>query len=110
MDTQHNIDIIKQTLTGYAKYIPHNDPTQGHLLFDDINQSYMLLEIGWREKNYIHQPVIHIEMINEKLWIQQDYTEDGVADDLLQAGIPAEQIVLGFRHPTLRQYTEFAVT
>ena len=68
----------------------------------------MLLEIGWRDKKYIHQPVIHIEIIKDKLWIQQDYTEEGVADDLLQAGISAEQIVLGFRHPTLRQYTEFA--
>lgn len=34
----------------------------------------------------------------------------GIADELVAAGIPLEQIVLAF-HPTeIRQYTEYAVT
>jgi hypothetical protein len=36
-------------------------------------------------------------------------TEEGVVTDLVEAGIPANEIVLGFRHPKLRQYTDFAV-
>jgi hypothetical protein len=30
-----------------------------------------------------------------------------VATDLLAAGVHKEDIVLGFRHPNVRQYTEF---
>lgn len=30
-----------------------------------------------------------------------------MATDLLAAGVPKEDIVLGFRHPQVRQYTEF---
>ena len=30
-----------------------------------------------------------------------------MATDLLAAGIPKEDIVLGFRHPNVRQYTKF---
>ncbi|BAY29391.1 fdxN element excision controlling factor protein [Nostoc carneum NIES-2107] len=37
------------------------------------------------------------------------YTEEGVASDLLAAGVPKEDIVLGFRHPKIRQHTGFAV-
>ena len=42
-------------------------------------------------------------------WIQQDGTEDGIATDLMVAGIPKERIVLGFKRPESRKYTEFAV-
>jgi hypothetical protein len=40
--------------------------------------------------------LLHIDIIDHKLWIQHDRTEEGVAVDLVAAGIPKEQIVLGF--------------
>lgn len=53
---------------------------------------------------------IHLQIINGKIWIQRDGTEDGIATDLLAAGIPKEQIVLAFKPEHIRPYTEFAVT
>lgn len=47
--------------------------------------------------------------IYEKIWIQHDGTEDGVANDLVKAGVPRDQIVLAFKSPDLRQHTDFAV-
>ncbi len=43
-----------------------------------------------------------------KIWIEEDRTEDGIATDLLQAGVSCEDIVLAFHPPRLRQFTEFA--
>ncbi len=54
--------------------------------------------------------MLHIDIIDRKLWIQQDGTEEGVAVDLVAAGIPKEHIVLGFRTPEQRKITEFAVS
>jgi len=42
-------------------------------------------------------------------WIEQDWTEKGIATELLESGVPNEDIVLGFRHPERRPLTEFAV-
>ncbi|MEN8221606.1 MAG: element excision factor XisI family protein, partial [Pseudomonadota bacterium] len=39
----------------------------------------------------------------------QDWTEDGIATELLKAGVPNNEIVLGFRNPKKRPLTEFAV-
>jgi hypothetical protein len=78
-------------------------------LFDDVQQSYMLLDIGWYGKKYIHNATIHLEVINGKVWVQHDDTEAGVALKLLEHGVPREDIVLGFQPPEMRQYTEFAV-
>ena len=35
--------------------------------------------------------------------------EDGIAEELINAGIPKSDIVLGFHEPEIRQYTGFAV-
>jgi hypothetical protein len=35
-------------------------------------------------------------------------TEVGIANELIEAGVPKEDIVLAFHHPEERKYTEFA--
>lgn len=44
------------------------------------------------------------------MWIQRDGTEDGIALDLENAGIPKDHIVLGFKPPEVRPMTGYAVT
>jgi hypothetical protein len=53
--------------------------------------------------------MIHVDIINGKIWIQRDGTEYGIANELVNAGIPKNQIVLAFQPADIRQYTEFAV-
>ena len=57
----------------------------------------------------MHFPLVHIDIVAGKVWIEKDNTESGVAAELVQAGIPKSQIVLAFRPPEVRQLTEFAV-
>lgn len=111
MDTQLKYqDIIKRVLQNHADYrtaIP--DGYSSQVLFDDERGQYLVLDMGWNGDNYLHATPIHLSLIGNKVWIHCDDTEEGVATDLLEAGIPKEAIVLGFRHPKLRQYTGFAV-
>ncbi len=53
--------------------------------------------------------VLHIDIIDGKIWIQQDGTEIGSANELVELGVPRQGIVLGFDPPNLRQYTDFAM-
>jgi hypothetical protein len=43
-----------------------------------------------------------------KIWIEEDWTKQGIANELLDAGVPPEDIVLGFQHSSKRPLTEFA--
>ena len=61
------------------------------------------------ENAFFHGCIVHIDIINGKIWIQRDGTEHGIADELTGAGIPKDHIILGFREPELRQYTGYAV-
>jgi hypothetical protein len=46
----------------------------------------------------------------DKVWIQHDGTEEGIANDLVAEGIPKSHIILGFKSPEVRKYTKFAVS
>lgn len=104
MDTRLNDEkyqqIIKQVLRDYVEYY-----RQGGVilrpLFDDSQKNYLLLKHRWEGNKYIHHAPIHIEIINHQIWIQNDDTQEGVATDLLKAGIEKQDIVLGFQPPNV---------
>ncbi|MEH2375086.1 element excision factor XisI family protein [Nostoc sp.] len=58
----------------------------------------------------MHGCLVHIDIINNKIWIQRDSTEYGMSNEFVNAGIPKNQIVLAFQPADIRQYTEFAVS
>ncbi|MEM7539419.1 MAG: XisI protein [Chloroflexota bacterium] len=110
MDTKLNYsEIIKSLLQAYSDHFKEDGESPLKPIFDDIRHRYLLLYIYWNDQKYIHQTPIHIDIINNKIWIQYDNTEEGIATDLLEAGVPAEEIVLGFYPDYVRQHTEFAV-
>lgn len=101
--------LIKNILSEYAKLKPAFGEIESKIIFDDEHGSYALLEMGWDASKYVHGSVIHVEVIGDKIWIQYDGTEDGIAWELLEAGVPKEKIILGFRPQPLRPYTGFGI-
>ncbi|MBD2176850.1 XisI protein [Pseudanabaena sp. FACHB-1998] len=111
MDTQLTYrQIIKQVLQNHADYrsaIP--DAYTSQVLFDDERGQYLVLDIGWNGDQYLHSTPIHLSLVNDKIWIQYDDTEEGIVTDLVDEGVSKNDIVLGFRHPKVRLHTGFAV-
>ena len=105
----HYRDIIEAILTEIASYPHRLDTCEYRTLFDRKSDSYMLLRLGWEKNHRIHHAIIHLEIINGKIWIQENNTDQLIADQLEAAGVPKTDIVLGFQHPSVRQYTEYAV-
>jgi hypothetical protein len=81
---------------------------QPQTLFDLENDHYQLVYVGWRDSKRVYGVILHADIIDGKIWIQQDGTEEGLANQLVELGIPKQDIVLAFAPPNLRQYTEFA--
>lgn len=100
--------IVKNILQEYASYKPVNADVSSALSFDDEHGHYVLLHFGWDGKKHLNHAVLHLQIADDKIWIQNDETEEGVAADLLEMGVPKERIVLGFKPPDVRPYTEFA--
>jgi len=100
-------NIICQKLSDYAKIPYAYGEIKTMTVFDKESDSYLLLTVGWQEDRRIHGCLIHIDIIGDKLWIQRDGTEYGIAEELADAGIPRENIVLGFHPSDVRKYTDY---
>lgn len=100
--------IIEQTLTQRVNDLKDFPDLRDKTVFDRRTDSYLLLRQGWDKSRRVHAIVVHLEILNGKIWVQEDWTEHGVAGDLEEAGVPKNDIVLGFQPPQVRPYTEYA--
>lgn len=101
--------IVKRILSEHAEQVPSHGKVETLPLFDDSHNNYAVIDLGWDRMGRVHAVVLHVRLQNGKIWIEQDGTEEGVAGELLNAGIPKEDIVLGFYRPERRVITDFAV-
>lgn len=101
--------IIRQKIETYAAIRPSLGEVEIEVIFDEDNDHYELMYAGWSGPYRIHGSVLHIDIRDGKVWIQYDGMEDSIAEELVEAGIPHEHIVLAFKPPEIRPYTDFAV-
>ncbi|MFM7425038.1 MAG: XisI protein [Elainella sp.] len=90
---------------------PSSDPMiQTIPIIDTLHDHYQLLDLGWSaEGQRVFLLIIHIDLIDGKVWIQENRTDVDLAHLLLQAGIEQQDIVLGLHPPTLRCFGEYAI-
>ncbi len=102
-------EILENVLRECAEFYA-SKKTRTLTAFDRTHGQFLLMDEGWDGFKHIHRVWVHVELADGKFWIQKDGTEDGIAVDLVHAGIPKERIVLAFQHPARRQYSDFAVS
>lgn len=102
--------IIENTLQEYTRIPYAFGDIQTEAVFDRIRDRYLLVNVGWDQGKRIHGSLVHIDIIDGKVWIQRDGIEVGIATELIRAGIPRDRIVLGFRTPEARKLIDLATT
>lgn len=100
---------VQTLLTEYAAVPISNGEIESITLFDINQDRYQVIDIGWDGYRRIHGCVLHLDIKDGKVWVQQNTTEMRVAHELVAMGVLKEDIVLGFQAPSLREYTEFGV-
>jgi hypothetical protein len=101
---------LQELLTERARLRNPSDPVTSETIFDTKNDRYQLVNVGWKDNNTrIYGCVLHADIINGKIWIQHDGTEEALADRLVDRGVPKQDIVIAYHAPNLRQYTEWAL-
>jgi hypothetical protein len=100
---------VKKLIKEYGAHKPSYGDIEVETVFDTEHDHYELISVGWHDEERVRGAVLHIDIKNGKIWIQHDGTERGVANDLVEWGVPKEDIVLAFHSPYKRQFTGFAV-
>ena len=104
-------ELVKELLQDQAEQMERSPQPviETQLSFDELRDNYLLLNVGWTKQGRMLIPAIYMRLHNEKIWVENDWTEAGIVDALIDRGVPLDDIVLGFHPPEMRSYTEFAV-
>jgi XisI protein len=100
---------IKQLLKQYAVYKPSHGDIEIQTIFDAEQDHYQVVAIGWDKEERVYGCSIHLDIKNEKIWIQINNTELDIGQDLIEMGIPKEDIVIGFQPPYMRSFSGYAI-
>jgi hypothetical protein len=106
---EHYRQLVQELLTARSEIDFGNPDLESELILDTTRDRYQLVHVGWSDEQRIYGCSLHLDIRAEKIWIQHDGTEGGIAQELLDRGVPKQDIVLAFHSPFKRQFTEFAV-
>jgi len=102
-------EYVQTLLNQYTEDDLSNDEVEVQLICDTYRDHYQWMNVGWQQFHRIYRCIVHFDIKDGKIWLQQNLTELNPAEDLVEMGVPREDIVLGLQPPYKRQYTDYGV-
>lgn len=82
------------------KYEPST--TRAEVIFDERRDRYLLVIVGWFNNQNDYSAVVHLDIIDGKIWLHVDKTDQEIYQQLLDGGVPKEDIVRAWLPPSER--------
>ncbi|MBC6472186.1 MAG: XisI protein [Hormoscilla sp. GM102CHS1] len=102
-------EYIQNLLTRYASNDISDNGVEVQLILDTERDHYQWMNVGWQDLKRVYRCVIHFDIKDGKIWLQQNLTDQNPAEESLAMGVPKEDIVLGLHPPYKRPYTDYGV-
>jgi hypothetical protein len=103
-------ETVQKLLQSYAAFSRDDQEVDTELILDATRNHYQLVHVGWQNERRVYGCVLHLDIKDGKIWLQHNGTENDIAAELVEMGIPKTDIVVGFHSPFKRQFTEYAVS
>ncbi len=100
---------VQTLLEQHSQFRAKDEDVENELCFDTVRDHYQLMRVGWKGLTRVYHTVLHFDIKDGKIWLQQNTTDIDVGQELQDMDIPKEDIILGL-HPTYkRPYTGYGV-
>jgi hypothetical protein len=109
MDRLNYPQIIQEILKKHYHYHSQDSRYENDLILDTERHHYLIVSWRWEKGTRDYGCGIHVDIKDGKFWIHQDFTEVGIAQELVELGVPKSDIVLASRAPIIREMSGFAV-
>jgi XisI protein len=90
--------IVQEFLADFAK-----EDGNAQLIFDLPHDRYLVMHNEWRDEYRIYGCAMQLDIIESQIWIQHNSTEIYIDRELIQRGVSPQDIILGFRSPSVRK-------
>lgn len=102
-------EYVQTLLSQYASYDVSDDQIEVQVIFDNERDHYQWMNVRWQQFDRVYRCIMHIDIKDDKIWIQQNLTDQNPAEELIKMGVLREDIVLGWQPPYKRPYTDYGV-
>lgn len=96
------VNKYRQIVRDFLENFAADDP-EAQLIFDEQRDRYLVIHNGWRSDHCIYGCAMQLDLVEGKVWTQHNSTEIAIDRELIQRGIASQNIVLGFRSPSVRE-------
>jgi XisI protein len=102
-------ELVKALITRYASEDSSSQDVDIELVLDIEHDHYQWMNVGWEGLHRIYRCIVHLDIKDGKVWLQQNLTDRNPAEELVEMGVAREDIVLGLHPPYKRPYTDYGV-
>lgn len=93
-------EIVKQVILKYAKLRPSHGNIRVDAVLDETHDRYAIMAVGWERKRRVHDNVLYVTIQEGKIYIEYDGIGYGITPELIERGIPENNIILAFMDET----------
>jgi hypothetical protein len=76
-------EYVQSLLSRYVSVDVSDDEVEVQLIFDVERDHYQWLNIGWQELTRVYRCIMHFDIKDGKIWLQQNLTDQNPAEELV---------------------------
>ena len=102
--------VLQEIVERYAQMPRRSEQVPLVPICDTVHDNYLLMRVGWDNTGRAHHTLFHFRLKDGKVWVEHDGIEHGITNDLLEAGIAPQDIVLAFQGREPKLVAELALS
>ena len=91
---------IQELLTEYARDNRLEEGIETQLVFDTQRDHYQWSNVGWNGLHRVYHCIMHLDIKEGKIWLQQNLTDQDPAEELVKKAYPERILFWDYRLPT----------
>jgi hypothetical protein len=92
--------IMQSVLEDYAERMSRGNQVRILPVCDTRHDQYLLISLGWSNKRREHAIVFHAQIQQDQIFIEDDGTEEGIGNLLVEKGVAETDIRLAWASAT----------
>lgn len=101
-------EILKQVIEHQATFSAGDRRIESVPICDPVHDHYLLMSLGWDQVGRAHDILVHLRLKDGKVRIEWDGLEEGIFEELVEAGVSKKDIVYAGRDEEIESLPQLA--
>ena len=98
-----------ESIFNYLEKVSYAIPGIKRIVLKDKDH-YLIIRTGWSNDQNLYSILVHIAIVDEKIWIYMNNTEHNFEEELIEQGVNKEDIIFDEILPSQREALGYQVS